>query len=240
MKPLVSPIHPFLFPIFLLYPPRNYYDVFDSWSSIRSIVDHWSRDSPDSALVLAAGPGHWNDPDMLVTGNPGLSISEQQAQFCLWSVFAAPLLISADLRTIASASREILLNEEVIAVNQDRMGRQGWCAQGCTGNIRVYVRELVPTNGQSCARGTSDSWAVVLANFNSIFREQHITFDPRRHLPANNECEAASFDVRDLLIHQNVGGGFVNFTAAVDESSVLMYRITLHSSLSRDVAATLK
>jgi hypothetical protein len=200
--------------------------VFDSWTSIRSIVDHWSRDSPSSPLVRAAGPGHWNDPDMLVTGNPGLSISEQQAQFCLWAIFASPLLISADLRTIPNESRDILLNKDVIAVNQDIMGRQGWCAQGCASNIRVYVRELLPTNGQPCPRGESDSWAIVLANFNSIFREQLITFDPKRHLPTSNE-KYNIFAVRDLLTQRDFSNFFVNFTAAVDESSVRMYKITL-------------
>jgi hypothetical protein len=208
--------------------------VFDSWSSIRSIVDHWSRDSPRSPLVRAAGPGHWNDPDMLVTGNPGLSISEQQAQFCLWAIFASPLLISADLRTIPNESRDILLNKDVIAVNQDIMGRQGWCAQGCESNIRVYVRELLPTNGQRCPRGSSDSWAIVLANFNSIFREQIIIFDPKRHLPANNEYN--TFEIRDLLTQSDISNRFVNFAAAVDESSVRMYKITLKKSARIETA----
>lgn len=215
-----------------LFADRNYYDVFDSWTSIRSIVDHWSRDSPDTALVRAAGPGHWNDPDMLVTGNPGLSFSEQQAQFCLWAIFAAPLLISTDLRTISNESREILLNKEVIAVNQDIMGRQGWCAQGCESNIRVYVRELLPTSGQPCPKGKSDSWAIVLCNFNSIFREQLITFDPKHHLPTNNEYNA--FEVRDLLTHLDIGHLFVNFTAAVDESSVHIYKVTLTENMRVD------
>lgn len=162
---------------------------------------------------------------MLVTGNPGLSLSEQQAQFCLWAIFASPLLISADLRTIPNESRDILLNKEVIAVNQDVMGRQGWCAQGCESNIRVYVRELLPTNGHPCPKGKSDSWAIVLANFNSIFREQLITFDPKRHVPTNKAYDI--FQIRDLLTHHDFGNFFVNFRAAVDESSVRMYKVTL-------------
>jgi hypothetical protein len=62
------------------------------------IINFWERKGPQDVMVRAAGPGHWNDPDMLVIGNPGLSISEQQTQFALWSLFAAPLMISADLR----------------------------------------------------------------------------------------------------------------------------------------------
>lgn len=175
---------------------------------------------------------------MLVAGNPGLSISEQQAQFCLWAIFAAPLQISTNLRTISSESRDILLNGDVIAVDQDIMGRQGFCAQGCESNIRVYVRELLPTNGQPSAPGESDSWAVVLANFNSIFREQRITFDPYRHLPTATDYK--TFDVRDLLTHHNVGNLCSNFTAAVDESSVHMYRITLRGQLQSPEALTVE
>jgi len=92
--------------------------------------------------------------DMLVVGNPGLSISEQLAQFSLWAIFAAPLMISADLRNMPHASADILLNREIIAVNQDKLGRQGWCADGSNRNHRVYVRELVPSTGQPCAKGT--------------------------------------------------------------------------------------
>jgi hypothetical protein len=229
----MNPFPPFFS---LCYTDRNYYDVFDSWSSIRSIVDHWSPDSPSSPLVRAAGPGHWNDPDMLVTGNPGLSLSEQQAQFCLWAMFASPLLISADLRTISNESRDILLNKDVIAVNQDVMGRQGWCAQGCLSNIRIYVRELLPSNGEPCPRSESDSWAIVLANFNSIFREQLITFDPKRHLPSSNEYNTSTFEVRDLLTQRDFGHFLTNFTTAVDESSVRMYKITLKKGTRMETA----
>jgi hypothetical protein len=66
---------------------------------------------------------------MRVVGNSGLSVAEQQAQFAFWAIFAAPVIISADLRTMPGESREILLNTEIIAVNQDPLGRQGWCAE---------------------------------------------------------------------------------------------------------------
>lgn len=76
---------------------RNYQDVFDSWASISTIVNFYARTSPDDVLVRAAGRGGWNDPDMLMVGNPGLSLSEQQAQFGIWAILAAPLMISTDL-----------------------------------------------------------------------------------------------------------------------------------------------
>ncbi len=71
-----------------------------------------------------AGPGHWNDPDMLEVGNPGLSVGESRAHFSLWCMLAAPLMAGNDLRTMPAEIREILTNKEVIAVNQDPLGHQ--------------------------------------------------------------------------------------------------------------------
>eukprot|EP00934_Nitzschia_sp_Nitz4_P001959 Nitzschia sp. Nitz4//scaffold88_size82704//3250//6228//NITZ4_005279-RA/size82704-processed-gene-0.62-mRNA-1//-1//CDS//3329559455//1959//frame0 len=117
---------------------RNYIDVSDSWDSIEQIIQFWARTGPNDTMVRAAGMGGWNDPDMLVVGNPGLSLSEQQAQFAFWAIFAAPLMISADLYAMPEESRAILLNREVIAVNQDPLGRQGWYAGNLPGNGRVW------------------------------------------------------------------------------------------------------
>jgi Alpha galactosidase A len=200
---------------------------------VSSIIDQWSRTSPDDVLVNAAGPGHWNDPDMLMVGNPGLSISEQQAQFCLWAIFASPLLISADLSRMHPDSKEILLNEEVIAVNQDPMGRQGWCAQGANTHLRVYIRELLPSSGEPCPKGQSDIWAIVLANFMSIFHGARIDFDPRRHLPNGDQYDF--FELWDLLKHEHYDNVmFKNYSATVDESSVFMYKIVLRKYSVRD------
>jgi alpha-N-acetylgalactosaminidase len=210
---------------------RNYYDVADSWENVRSIIDYWSRSSEDDVLVRAGGAGHWNDPDMLVVGNPGLSVSEQQAQFALWSIFAAPLLVSADLRFIPEESRSILLNEEVIAVNQDPMGRQGYCPEGSDSSHRVYVRELLPTTGDRCPKGTSDTWAVVLANLESYFAHAPVTFDPSVHLPKRGDSSAwHEYHVRDLIRHEDLGLHAGPFTVYIDESSVRMFKVTRYDA----------
>jgi alpha-N-acetylgalactosaminidase len=210
---------------------RNYYDMFDSWESVRSIVDYWSRPGDGDVLVRAGGVGHWNDPDELVVGNPGLSLSEQQAQFALWAVFAAPLLMSADLRSMPEGSREILLNEEVIAVNQDPMGHQGYCPEGSDSSRRVYVRELLPTSGEPCPKGTSDSWAVVLANFESIYGPIPLTFDPAVHLPRRGRHPVwGEYRVRDLIRHEDMGVRAGPLTVNVDESSVRMFKVVRQST----------
>ncbi|MFW5710231.1 MAG: glycoside hydrolase family 27 protein, partial [Bacteroidota bacterium] len=69
--------------------------------------------------------GHWNDPDMLEVGNEALTEAESRAHFSLWCLMAAPLMAGNDLRSMDETTREILTNKEVIAVNQDPLGKQG-------------------------------------------------------------------------------------------------------------------
>jgi alpha-galactosidase len=76
-------------------------------------------------LAPYAGPGHWNDPDMLEVGNGGMTDTEYRSHFSMWSIMAAPLLIGSDLRTATPATFDILDNKEVIAVDQDPLGKQG-------------------------------------------------------------------------------------------------------------------
>ncbi|XP_040031036.1 alpha-galactosidase A [Gasterosteus aculeatus] len=103
---------------------RNFDDVFDSWSSVKSILD-WTAFHQDM-IVPAAGPGGWNDPDMLVIGNFGLSHAQQESQMALWAIMAAPLLVSNDLRDICPRSKELLQNRRIIDISQDALGRQGY------------------------------------------------------------------------------------------------------------------
>jgi alpha-galactosidase len=72
-----------------------------------------------------AGPGHWNDPDMLEVGNGGMTHAEYRTHMSLWSLLAAPLLAGNDLRTMSKETTELLTNPEVIAIDQDPLGRAG-------------------------------------------------------------------------------------------------------------------
>ncbi|NXU19699.1 AGAL galactosidase, partial [Pardalotus punctatus] len=104
---------------------RNYDDISDSWSSIKSILD-WTVRHQD-AIVNIAGPGGWNDPDMaLVIGNFGLSWDQSVSQMAMWAIMAAPLYMSNDLRSISPEAKRLLQNKEVIAINQDPLGKQGY------------------------------------------------------------------------------------------------------------------
>ncbi|MFI6547771.1 NPCBM/NEW2 domain-containing protein [Streptomyces prunicolor] len=94
-------------------------DISDNWGSMLSILKQ------NLPLAPYAGPGHWNDPDMLEVGNGGMTDTEYRSHFSMWSIMAAPLLIGSDLRTATDATFDILDNKEVIAVDQDPLGKQG-------------------------------------------------------------------------------------------------------------------
>src|SRR4030095_15762467 len=92
-------------------------------------------------LESYAGPGHWNDPDMLEVGNKGMTITEYRAHFSLWCILAAPLMAGNDLRKMTNEVKEILTNREVIAVDQDSLGMQGRRVKR-DGDREVWAKQL--------------------------------------------------------------------------------------------------
>ncbi|CAN6546488.1 unnamed protein product [Malus baccata var. baccata] len=93
-------------------------DIKDTWESITSIADQ------NNIWATYAGPGKWNDPDMLEVGNGGMSVQEYQSHFSIWAVMKAPLLIGCDIPSASKETLQILGNKEVIDVNQDPLGVQ--------------------------------------------------------------------------------------------------------------------
>ncbi len=95
----------------------------------------------DAAAPQAAGPGHWNDPDYLAP-DQGMSAAQFQTQLSMWSMLAAPLMVSDDLRSIGRASLQALENGEVLAVDQDPAGVQAQLVSAA-GEGEVWVKPLV-------------------------------------------------------------------------------------------------
>jgi alpha-galactosidase len=93
-------------------------DISDNWESLRSII------AQNAPLYPYAGPGHWNDPDMLEVGNGGMTGTEYRTHMSTWAMMAAPLIIGTDLRTASAETLAILGNRELIAIDQDPLGRQ--------------------------------------------------------------------------------------------------------------------
>lgn len=122
---------------------RTTNDITDTWTSVKNIALQ-----QDQAAAWAK-PGNWNDPDMLVVGTVGwgnphpskLRPDEQYLHFSLWCLFSAPLLIGCDMEKLDDFTMNLLTNDEVIAINQDPLGKQATCVQ-TIGDVRIYVKAL--------------------------------------------------------------------------------------------------
>jgi alpha-galactosidase len=110
-------------------------DVEAKWQSIYDIA------SQQAGLEAYAGPGHWNDPDMLEVGNGKLTLAENRTHFTWWAMFAAPLLAGNDLPNMKPEIKAILTNKDVIAIDQDPIGRQGQRVYS-DGEVEVWTRHL--------------------------------------------------------------------------------------------------
>ncbi len=124
------------------------------WRTTGDIVDTWSSMSGigfgQAGHEVYAGPGHWNDPDMLVVGLVGwgpslhpshLTPNEQYTHISLWSLLSAPLLIGCDLDRMDDFTKNLLMNDEVIAVNQDPLGKQAHRIVD-QGGVQIWVKDL--------------------------------------------------------------------------------------------------
>ncbi|CAL4917321.1 unnamed protein product [Urochloa decumbens] len=117
----------------------------NSWRTTDDIADNWgsmtSRADQNDRWASYAGPGGWNDPDMLEVGNGGMTEAEYRSHFSIWALAKAPLLIGCDVRSMSQQTKDILSNSEVIAVNQDSLGVQGKKAQSSNG-LEVWAGPL--------------------------------------------------------------------------------------------------
>lgn len=136
-------------------------DIEDKWESFIKILDQ------QVGLEKYAGPGHWNDPDMLEVGNGGMKTHEYQAHFALWAALKSPLLIGCDLTKVSRADRNILENEEIIAINQDPLGVQASrIIRDAANDWEVWGGPLV-----------DNEWVMVLFNRNTSEQEIEFKFE---------------------------------------------------------------
>ncbi len=115
------------------------------WRTTGDITPRWDRIyailSQQEGLEAYAGPGHWNDPDMLEVGNGKLTPAENRSHFSMWAMLAAPLLAGNDLTAMTPAIKDILTNRDVIAIDQDLLGKQGSRVYS-DGEVEVWTRHL--------------------------------------------------------------------------------------------------
>jgi alpha-galactosidase len=115
------------------------------WRTTGDIDPTWDRMyvilSQQEGLEKYAGPGHWNDPDMLEVGNGKLTLEENRTHFSMWAMLAAPLLAGNDLPNMKPEVHDILTNKDVIAIDQDALGKQGARVYS-DGEVDVWTRHL--------------------------------------------------------------------------------------------------
>ena len=114
---------------------RTTTDINASWKSVSA------NGFNQNGLEKYAGPGHWNDPDMLEIGNGNLTPDENYTHMTLWSIMASPLIIGCDMTKMTPLTLSILSNDEVIAVDQDALGKQGWRVKQ-EGGKEVWMKPL--------------------------------------------------------------------------------------------------
>ncbi|MFF8871444.1 glycoside hydrolase family 27 protein [Streptomyces massasporeus] len=152
-RPIVYSINPNSFHS----PTGDKYDwgeVADLWRTTEDLLDIWQNNNTNSypmgvgnvldvtaPLAAQSGPGNWNDPDMLVVGRPGLSLTESRSHFALWSLLSAPLMAGNDIRTMSADVSAILRNPRLLAVNQDPLGAGGRRVRD-DGDTEVFAKPL--------------------------------------------------------------------------------------------------
>ncbi|MFC9916525.1 glycoside hydrolase family 27 protein [Streptomyces sp. NPDC127197] len=132
----------------------NWGEVADLWRTTEDLLDIWQNNNTNSypmgvgnvldvtaPLAAQSGPGHWNDPDMLVVGRPGLSLTESRSHFALWALMSAPLMAGNDIRTMSADVSAILRNPRLLAVNQDSLGAGGRRVRD-DGDTEVFAKPL--------------------------------------------------------------------------------------------------
>lgn len=199
-------------------------DIGDSWNSLSSIGFAQDKNSP------YAGPSAWNDPDMLVLGYVGwgaslsptrLTPDEQYSHISLWSLLAAPLLLGCDMERLDDFTLNLITNDEVIAVNQDALGKQAVPLVREDG-MEVWVKEL--EDGSKAAgvfyTGSSNTDPVEMFNWDEGKTSRKITVD-LASLGFTGKCT-----VRDLWRQQELGAFTGTFDTEVPFHGVTLVKIT--------------
>jgi alpha-galactosidase len=180
------------------------------WRTTGDIRDTWDRmiENIEKQVPTApyAGPGHWNDPDMLEIGNGHMTDEEYRTHMSLWALTAAPLLAGNDLRNMTPAIGEILMNREVIAVDQDGLGKQASPIRN--GDLEMWVKPLA-----------DGSIAVGVVNRTSNESAATIKVSD---LGLSNKVKSA----RDLWAHANVKFEGGAYTTKIPSHGTLMLRVT--------------
>ncbi|WJX66853.1 alpha-galactosidase [Trifolium repens] len=177
-------------------------DIEDKWESMISLADL------NNKWASYAGPGGWNDPDMLEIGNGGMTTEEYRAHFSIWALAKAPLLVGCDIRSLDNTTKELLSNSEVIAVNQDKLGVQGNKVKS-NDDLEVWASPLSGNRLAVVLWNRSSSKATVTATWSDLDLEP-----------------GTSVDVRDLWLHSTQSSVSGDISAELESHACKMYILT--------------
>ena len=181
----------------------------NTWRTTGDIDDSYARMAEigfkQAGLASYSRPGHWNDPDMLEVGNGGMTEDEYRTHMTLWVLLAAPLIAGNDLARMAPATLAMLRNREVLAVDQDPLGRQGERAAR-RGEAEVWTRPLA-----------DGGMAVGLFNRGATAQTVGFTFD---------EVKApAGARIRDVWAGADVSPSGGGYTASIPAHGAVLLRL---------------
>jgi alpha-galactosidase len=179
------------------------------WRTTGDISDKYAKMAEigfsQAGLGRFAGPGHWNDPDMLEVGNGGMTVDEYRTHMSLWAILAAPLLAGNDLSTMTPETVALLTNRDVIAVDQDAAGKQG-DRVSAEGPIEVWVRTLA-----------DGSKAV------GIFNRHHLPMTA--HVNLRSLGYSAGVNARDLWLGKDLGSIGPEYQVKIPAHGVVFLRV---------------
>jgi alpha-galactosidase len=193
-------------------------DVGHLWRTTGDIADCWDckrQWSMGFKLILDkqvglekyAGPGHWNDPDMMEVGNKGLTLAESRAHFSLWCILAAPLMAGNDVRKMSDEIRDILTDKEAIAIDQDPLGKQGYRYKVEDGK-ETWVKEL-----------SDGAWAVCILNATEKPVDVTVNWKDLNFLLGTHQ-------IRDIWQKKDLGKTDVSYTCQVASHDVVLFKLS--------------
>jgi alpha-galactosidase len=164
-----------------------------------------------------AGPGHWNDPDMLEVGN-GMSINEDKTHFSIWCILAAPLMAGNDLRKMSKETQSILTNKEAIAINQDKLGIEGFKYED-KDSLEVWVKPL-----------ENDDWAICFLNRSA--KPMTINYDWKDEIITDTlfnktlNAKEHTYKIKNVWTKSNAGDTQKPFRANLSSHDVIVLKLS--------------
>ncbi len=184
----------------------------NSWRTTGDISDRWNSMAGigfrQGVLAPYAKPGHFNDPDMLEIGNGGMTDTEYRTHMSLWSMLASPLLAGNDLRTMTPSVHDILTNREVIAIDQDPLGKQASRIAGADSTREIWSRPLA-----------DGGYAIAAFNRDPTDKQMTIDFGAMG-------IDLRGRKVRDLWAHKDVAIRGTQYAEVVPSHGVLLVRVS--------------